>query len=53
MMTDTKKSYKSYPQGEDNQHLSCDANGHAGMIKKGCRDANFPFRSTGRIWRLK
>ena len=29
------------------------ANGHAGMIKKGYRDANFPYRSTGRIWRLK
>lgn len=29
------------------------ANGHAGMIKKGYRDDNFPFRSTGRIWRVK
>lgn len=29
------------------------ANGHAGMIKKGYTDINFPYKSTGRIWRIK
>ena len=28
-------------------------NGHAGMIKKGYTDNDFPYRSTGRIWRIK
>ena len=29
------------------------ANGHAGMIKKGYTDTNFPYKPTGRIWRIK
>ena len=29
------------------------ANGHTGMIKKGYKDDNFPYRPTGRIWRIK
>jgi RHS repeat-associated protein len=29
------------------------ANGHAGMIKKGYTDSNFPYKPTGRIWRIK
>ena len=27
--------------------------GHAGMIKKGYKDNNFPYKSTGRIWRIE
>ena len=29
------------------------ANGHVGMIKKEYKDGNFPFKPTGRIWRIK